>query len=388
MPVNYQQIRSAIRAAGQQMPQYALKMQERRNESLRLFEEYAHETTILSERAERALELNGDLRLAIPGTQPLDSHIPEDTTQPVPVLWAADGSQIIPDGHLALQFGVINVGLIRLAAGEAPLQSIESQLLFADDLYDEQGHRLGEESIALRRDSKERTALLQATRAENSPALTLTDGPLELFRDLRASSEYQQELQNYLSILSQMSDRQLLTAGYVDKPRSDLVVRLLELLITPEQDIKKNPRPLAGIGDAEIFATFMQPGERSTIFGLQSPSTRLFQGDLALHFFYVNVGRANKAQIVRVEIPAWVARTETAINTVQHVLLSQCRQMGSKAYPYILHRAHETAMVSFDERNQLLNLLQVEMLNQGQPSGETSNKQQAKNLPGKTRFGQ
>lgn len=388
MPVNYQQIRSAIRAAGQQMPQHALKMQARRVEVMSLFAEHASDPDLLRERAEWALGLNADLRFAIPGTMPLDFRIMEDPSLPTPILWAADGSQIIPDGHLALQFGVINVGLIRLCAGETPFQAIESQLLFADDLYNAQGHLLGEESIALRRDSQERTTLLQATLGEKSAVLTLTDGPLELFRDLRNSNEYQQQLQNYLSILSQMAELHLLTAGYVDKPRSDLVVRLLELLTTSEQDITKNQRRLAGIADAEIFAKLLQPGERSAVFGLQSPSTRQFKGDLALHFFYLNVGRSGKAQIARVELPAWVAKHEVNINIIQHALLAQCRQMGSKSYPYILHRAHETAMVSFDERNQLLNLLQIEMLNQGQAAGETSNKQQAKNLPGKTRFGQ
>jgi NurA-like 5'-3' nuclease len=62
--------------------------------------------------------------------------------------------------------------------------------------------------------------------------------------------------------------------------------------------------------------------------------------------------------------------------------------MGSKSYPYILHRAHETALVTYEERNRLLELIQMEMQSQNIHTGETSNKQQAKNLPGKSRFGQ
>jgi len=108
---------------------------------------------------------------------------------------------------------------------------------------------------------------------------------------------------------------------------------------------------------------------------------------LAIHFFYLNVGRTGKPQIVRIEIPAWVAQSEQALQIIHHHLLDQCRQMGSKSYPYILHRAHETAMVSYEERNRLLELIQIEMLSLGLGAGETSNKQQAKNLPGKTRFG-
>lgn len=390
MPVNYQQIRKAIKDAGLAMPQRERELLARRDQLFQLFGQFAGQPTLLRERANQALAANPDLRLALPPDQALDSRISEDLNQPAVTMWAADGSQIIPDAHLAVQFGVINVGLIRLAAQEPPRQQIESKLLYANELYSAQGHLLGEESIALRRDSSERTALLKAAQGETSPVLTLTDGPLELFREMGNSMEYKQQVTEYLSILSQMAEKRIATAGYVDKPRSDLVIRLLELQNIPAQDLGKSDRlrSLVGIADTELFASFLQPGERSIVFELKSPSAQYFGGDLAIHFFYLNVGRTAKAHIVRVEIPAWMAGSESTLATIQHALLAQCRQMGSKAYPYILHRAHETAVVSYDERNQLLNLLQVELLNQGLSAGETSQKQQAKNLPGKTRFGQ
>jgi hypothetical protein len=306
------------------------------------------------------------------------------------VLWAADGSQIIPDAHLAVQFGVINVGLIRLAAGEAPRQQIESELLVADELYTPQGYLVGEEFIALQRDFKERSHLLEAAAHEQKPVITLTDGPLELFREVKESQEYRQRLDDYIAILEKMAVRQLITAGYVDKPRSDLVVRLLELQIIADDQLNKagQIRPLVGISDAEVFSGILIPDDRSAIFRLQAKSALRFTGDLAIHFFYLNVGRKGKAKIARVEIPQWVAHNSAAVDLIHQQLLAQCRQMGGKSYPYILHRSHEIALVSYEERNRLLNMLQIEYMNHGIQTGETSEKQGAKNLPGKMRYGE
>ncbi|MHB8135186.1 MAG: DNA double-strand break repair nuclease NurA [Anaerolineaceae bacterium] len=389
MPVNYQQIRASIKAAAQLAPVRERELQSRRERVFQLLDRYAHELPTLSERVQSTLAHIPDFRCALPGDQPINIAIPETRFLTSIILWAADGSQIIPDSHLAVQFGVINVGLIRLAKGEDPRQAIESQLLYADDLYNEQGYLIGEELIALRRDYQERAALLKSVQKESLPVLTLTDGPLELFREGKDSREYQEKLSQYISILSQMAEQQVLTAGYVDKPRSDLVVRLLELQTLSNEQLSKADQihSFQGVSDADIFAEILKPGDRSATFGLQSRAVKQFHGLLAIHFFYLNVGRIGKPQIVRVEIPTWVVLMEEALQITQHNLLEQCRQMGSKAYPYILHRAHETALVSYEERSRLMELIQIEMHNLGLSTGETSNKQQAKNLSGKTRFG-
>jgi hypothetical protein len=390
MPVNYQQIRQAIKQAGQLASLREHKSRELRGRVFQCLEAVGSDPAALSELVQIALEHAPDLRCALPGSLPLNASLPETGSQPDVTLWAADGSQIIPDPHLAVQFGIINVGLICLAGGKPPQQAIESQLLYADDLYNNQGHLIGEELIALRRDYQERAALLTAVQAETSPILTLTDGPLELFREPKESREYQEKIADYVQILGGMAERQILTAGYVDRPRSDLVVRLLELTLLSGEQLSQagQIRPFLSVGDAELFSHILKPGERSDAFGLQSRSRKWFNGQLALHFFYLNVGRAGKPQIARVEIPAWVVKSNAALDIIQHSLLEQCRQMGSKAYPYILHRAHETAMVTYEERDRLLAMIQNEILNQGQTVGEASNKQQAKNLAGKSRYGQ
>jgi hypothetical protein len=388
MPINFQQIRSAIQKFGQEAPAQAKVREQNLETALFQLDTYSQEIELLQERIQQALSANPDLRCALPTDEALNfKQDPVENQQPV-VLLAADGSQIIPDQHLAVQFGVINVGLMRLEPGITPLEQIESDLLYADEIFTDQGFLIGEEVIALRRDHKERSHLLTAALKEEKTVLTLTDGPLELYREGKESTEYRKLLENYLNILAEMAHKNIITAGYVDKPRSDLLIRLLELPLLTEEQLNDagRIRKLAGISDADLFARILQPSQRSAIFQLHSHSARQFSGLLAIHFFYLNIGRSGKPKIARVEIPAWVLNQPTNIELIHHHLIDQSQIMGTNAYPYILHRAHEVALVSYQERERLLSLLQQTLLNQGLEAGEKSSKQYHKDLSGKTRY--
>jgi hypothetical protein len=60
--------------------------------------------------------------------------------------------------------------------------------------------------------------------------------------------------------------------------------------------------------------------------------------------------------------------------------------MGNRHYPYLLHRAHEVAVVSLDERDQVTQMISLELLRRGLTPDEQSQKQAAKNLAGRTRL--
>jgi hypothetical protein len=87
--------------------------------------------------------------------------------------------------------------------------------------------------------------------------------------------------------------------------------------------------------------------------------------------------------LVRVEIPRWVAEDASKLDLLQAALLQQCRVMGARPYPYILHRAHEIAVVKFEEKKQIEQMLELELRRAGDEIEEESNKQSAKNLPGR-----
>jgi len=137
------------------------------------------------------------------------------------------------------------------------------------------------------------------------------------------------------------------------------------------------------VTDLWLFQQLLPPGERSAVFGLQSSSQVHYKGDLALHFFYLNTSRDDHPNLVRVEIPAWVAQDENKLKLIHAALISQSRILGARAYPYILHRAHEIAVVKFEEKQQVEQMLMLELRRNGMMVGEPSSKQATKDLPGR-----
>mgnify|MGYP001066250455 CR=1 FL=1 len=104
-------------------------------------------------------------------------------------------------------------------------------------------------------------------------------------------------------------------------------------------------------------------------------------------FFYLNVGMEHEGYLARVEIPAWVAEEPSKLDMLHAVLISQCRMLGPRPYPYLLHRAHETAVVSFDEKEQVTQMVVNELLMRGVSVPRRSNKQAAKDVGRRTRYG-
>ena len=88
---------------------------------------------------------------------------------------------------------------------------------------------------------------------------------------------------------------------------------------------------------------------------------------------------------VRVEIPKWVADDEEKLNLLHGILVEQCRMMGSRPYPYLLHRAHETAVVKMEEKQQIEQMLAMELRRNNEDVDDGSFKQSAKDLPGRTK---
>ena len=109
----------------------------------------------------------------------------------------------------------------------------------------------------------------------------------------------------------------------------------------------------------------LPPGARSAIFALQSGSAENYTGQLALHFFYLNAGTEHHPWLARVEIPAWVAWSQPSVDALQAVLVAQCRILGSRPYPYLLHRAHETALVKMEEKEQVTQMIALELRRRG-----------------------
>ena len=388
MALNFQQVFEKIRAIGSGARLRQEYLDELRKRASVLLADWADKTTELRDKVERARQADPNMRCALPLEEPLDFHAgPGPVSTEQVTLIAADGSQIVPDRHAAVLFGLINVGAIILSggAGGVPQVVTDSQLSFDDEVV-----AWTDGLVALKRDLAERKKLLALSKEYSPPLVTLTDGPLQLW-EARESNEvrgYEKALGEYLLVLAQLQERGAITAGYVDKPSSNLLARLLEVAMTPAKELSNlhEQHPLLGVSDLWLFDQLLHPGERSAIFALQARSKAIYEGSLALHFFYLNVGQAGHPKTARVEIPAWVSQDEAKIDLLQTALLEQCASMGAKPYPYILHRAHETAVVTVQEKQQIEQLLEIELRKSGGEVGEMSGKQSAKELSGRSGY--
>lgn len=380
MAVNFQQVFDKIREIGLGARSRRENLERLRTQAAIMLETWADKAAELNEKLEHARQADPSLRCAIPLNEPLNFHARPGPISTTPVtLIAADGSQIVPDRHAAVFFGLINVGAIVLsgATDAAPQVLTDSLLSFDDEVLN-----WTDGLVALQRDLAERKKLLDISKEYSPPLVTLTDGPLQLW-EARESNEvlgYEKALGEYLVVLSQLQEHGAITAGYVDKPSSNLLVRLLEVALTPENELAHlhEQHPLLGVTDLWLFDQLLQPGERSAIFALQARSKAVYEGSLALHFFYLNVGLAGHPKSARIEIPAWVSQNEAEVDLLHTSLLEQCAILGARPYPYILHRAHESAVVTLQEKQQIEQLLQIELRKSGGELGEISGKQSTK----------
>ncbi len=391
MPIDFQQIYARIREIAEGADERGKTLEEKRKLARQLLSTYASELDFLKKKVEDATAIDSNLRCAAPLNEPLTATYPPPAPVSDVTVIAADGSQINPDRHASIQFCIINVGVItmKLHSGQTPDICVQTEMLYGDELLSN-GNIISEGMVAMRRDIAERLKLDEVSKGIQGQVINLTDGTIELWGakgdDPQAYADF---MEKYLRVLTRLHARGVITAGYVEKPSANLVVRLLEIATANHEQIQRlrEYEPLHGVTDKWLYGErenpLLPPGHRSAVFVLQSGSVKKYKGPLALHFFYLNVGTLGHPWPVRVEIPQWVAEDKKKLELLHAVLIEQCNIMGSRPYPYLLHRAHETAVVRREEKEQVEQLLALELRRVREEVGERSNKDSAKALPGK-----
>lgn len=386
MPIDYVNLQKDIFSMGEKAAARQSEIDTQLAHCRSLLESCAADLIALQRKVEEAAARNKGLRCAVPLNEPLNSHFPCTLPAAPCTILAADGSQINPDPHDTVLYGLVNIGIFRLqpGSGNVPTQTVASALLYDDSLYAE-GQPPSEDLIALLRDVKERELLAKTAIHESKPVITLTDGPLELYHEPRMDEQFKSQFGKYLKALDDLALAGVITAGYVSRPRANLLVNLLAL-VESDGSNTENSRPFAGITDIALLADLLGPGERSAIFQLQSLSSKEYTHRKALHFFYLNVGTISAPAYARVEIPRWVAENPESVALLHSVLVEQARQAGTAPYPYPLIRAHEIAVVKMEDRQQVTALIERELLKRGIPVKKQSEKQFHKGHAGRTRL--
>ena len=392
MSLDFLQVSQQVQQLGESAIQHRRDIKARLAEACALLEQHANGIDALRQKVLEVVQNHDQtLRCALPVREALNAHFPLPQLPEKVTLIAADGSQIYADRHAEVEYCLVNTGAIwmRYGSPEAPVTSIQSRLIYAELL-----EGMSDDKLSLQRDLAERMRLHELAMQVKPPIITITDGPLEMWtttlEEERVAGEFKKSLDLYLGVLNQLRRMNVTTAGYVDKPGADLVVRLLEVAQADENNIKlmRTFRPFRGVTDIELYKELLPPGERSAVFGIQSRSAKSYQGELALHFFYLNVGRAGHPYLARVEIPAWVVAEPGKLNDLHAVLVNQCEMIGVRRYPYLLHRAHETAVVSLEDKEQVTEMIVHELRKRGLDIAGQSAKQYNKDVSGvRTRYG-
>jgi hypothetical protein len=339
--------------------------------------------------------------------EPINVAYPPPPAPGNAVIIAADGSQIYPNDRAPLHYYVINIGLFIYTHGvdHLPQQITLPTLAFhKDHVHDEYGRVISNRTVDARRTVMEMQALAAyawENRKVNKHLVMLYDNNLMFWAnaDVTGGDQIQRD---YWGALQQLYDVQangttITLAGYVDRPRSSMVLRLLYLMsLKDERDIKLHERELATAGDLEglrdlsLFNSVLRPGERSAIMVQNSPRNWDYKQrgvSYEIAFFYVKVGDALRSAIARVDIPMWVGRDKEVVNRLHALLLSQCTMQGRNPYPYALTRADELAYVGTKDKSKLDELINIELRRKGIDPGYYNPKARGKQLSRSDRRG-
>ncbi len=380
MPINYLEIKqqiagycSSTRLQLQKLEEILLRAEARLNDPGLTLQE-------IIEKIQAASQTNPNIRCAVPRDFPLNQVISAPEVKVDFPIIAADGSQVVPSRHRQIEFGAINIAAISMIPGsqKAPDIKISSSLLNYPDMTDAV-FGLSEGKIALIRDLYERKILAEQAEKLPSPVISITDGGLELYREPGADQEYEELFREYMAVLAKFRTFGAIPAGYVDKPGSRLVSAMLDLLGANPS----NGNDLSLLSDRILFTRILtQPYSRSGVFGIQSSQSHKAPSGLAVNFFYFNASRQGAPKIARVEIPAWVAEDKTSVQRLHASLIQQCRINGWD-FPYLLGRAHEEAVIRYEDSIRLEEMIAAGLRNESIPLGEMSEKQRMKDGSGR-----
>lgn len=266
---------------------------------------------------------------------------------------SVDGSQIYPDRHQGTGCFLINIGTVAVSYGDA-----QSSVTFNSVPYVFNGMQ-GQEDVALspefvncKRQEFEFSAgmRLMAELSKKPDGLTsimLFDGSL-VFWQLAAKDSPLKNifLPLYFQSLQTLQANKNLFACYISLPKNRDISHLIRCALCDFDAEHSDAYALIDhLIDTTVARFFMEPYTRSTVFKVNHPLCNEYPPDLHPHFFYLHVGD----EIARIEIPAWIAQDQKAVDSIAWYALDQ--SLKGRGYPVVLAEAHEQAVVKGPDRD-------------------------------------
>jgi hypothetical protein len=343
--------------------------------------------------------------VAIP-VEPLDGRWAIASAPKHHTVFATDGSQIAPSHHEIAYCYLINVGRVALHYGVQHyplLDSVPEVFYRSEDLYiSRQWGIRTEEWMGLQRTVSEAVTLAdlgqqlhQETLSRTyprpldidgwgrSPLVAMVDGSLIHWGMEPLPNEARDRLLTpILEAWARLREAKIPLIGYISSPRSGEALNFLRLQTCPYEysncqsqcagQTEQAPcQVFAPLKDSVLWASILQPGQRSTIWRSSAPILEQY-GDHAIHFCYVNVG----SEIARIEFPAWVANDRPLLDMALSLTITQVEK--GYGYPVALAEAHNQAVVRGGDRRRFFALLEQQMIRAGLTNIGTSYKEARK----------
>ncbi len=323
--------------------------------------------------------------VARPTAEPPGARYPAPPSPRDYVAVATDGSHMAPDRHSPVRFLVLNIGKARIRYGAHPrafLSSAGTFLYREEDLSlrDDKGNVYPIEGAVLGivMALEELRALVQEADEEEIPVMALRDGSL-IFWPLQSEETPLQDtlLPQITRALRQFHDMGVPVASYISYPGARDVVNSVRVWLcgscvrrgtcegceectAAEAELCTWLRPMR---DRELFAAYLNPGERSAIFESSSALQTRYRDpwgmDHRIQFFYLHTGK----EIARVEAPIWVMQNPRYRDRIHGLLVDQCRRGGG--YPPVLQEAHEQAVITVEDRRMVETLVEQALAREG-----------------------
>ena len=268
------------------------------------------------------------------------------------VVVSVDGSQIYYDKHQGPPCFLINIGFIQLRYGVMGKALQYGNEPFLTTKFDESNNFASPDFVNMQREGYEFDYALQhmldiKAQLPEELAVCLFDGSLIFFHLDAQDMELKDRFINYYcNVLEQFYQRNMLVAGYMSLPRTKELVNLCKLELAQYDDQSlEHTSVIDRLTDVDIADLYLKPYQRSIIFKSKAPICYLYPIHLQPHFCYLHVG----SEIVRLEFPAWIGKSDNLVDELCAVALDQA--MKGKGYPVCLFEAHEQAVVKSVDRD-------------------------------------
>lgn len=383
MALELNKLTGQVEVMGQTMAGRRSMLAERAREARELLASRPEVSDELKRKIDAARKSDVWRRGAVPLGERLDERRQPAAQAESYVVIAVDGSQIYPDRHSLAAYYLINTGsiVLRIGSGQAPAVNSAPELFFEEaDLYDADGQVRTADYVSAQRNRREIETLAELAEAERAalggdlsvPIVCLLDGPLLPWGrpDPADQNALAAEISFFATQMERLRKAGAIPIGYVDRPGSAYVLRILELFHLALGEITREALrrgPYLQLTDRQIF-TDLGPNERTGLFEPNSEANDRYQaqsGGDRIAFAYMNVtrpARGQEAAIARIEAPGWVASRPDHLDIAQAVIHANCEPTN---YPYVLARAHELAVVSQAEKADLEQMLFQALLRNG-----------------------